>query len=233
MPDPASLLAAVRRRDPAGPLFTFYDDATGERTELSATTIANWVAKTANLLRDDCEVEVGEEVAVLLSAHWQTAVVLLALWSIGARPSADIGDGLVVADEPALPQLRPGRVLGLSLRPMNGRLVDAPAGVVDYAAEVLAAGDVLVGAQPSGAGETAEAVARAAELGLVAGDRVLVAGAAGLADAADWLLAPLSAGASVVLCRHADPAALPARAVQERVTATLGCTIDGVRHLTG
>ncbi|MGF7238961.1 MAG: hypothetical protein ACQSGP_29015, partial [Frankia sp.] len=47
--------AALARRlatDPARPMLTFYDDQTGERTELSATTLDNWVAKTANLLTD-------------------------------------------------------------------------------------------------------------------------------------------------------------------------------------
>ena len=32
---------------------THYDDATGERVELSATTLENWVSKTANLLQDE------------------------------------------------------------------------------------------------------------------------------------------------------------------------------------
>ncbi len=234
--DPGALLASARGRDPAGPLLTFYDDRTGERTELSATTTVNWVAKTANLLRDDLGVVAGDAVTVLLPAHWQTAVVLLALWSIGGVPTSVPGDGLVVADDPHLAAaLRSGacEVLGLSLRPMNARLADPPAGVMDYAAEVLAAGDVLTGAQPSGQDDARQGYARAAQLGLVAGDRLLVSDAAGPADAADWLLAPLAAGASVVLCRNADPAKLPARAEQERVTATLGQPVEGVRPLTG
>ena len=49
---PAALLATARDRDPARPLVTHYDDSTGERVELSATTLDNWVAKTANLLQD-------------------------------------------------------------------------------------------------------------------------------------------------------------------------------------
>ena len=49
----ATLLATALRDDPARPLLTFHDDATGERTELSVATFANWVAKTANLLADD------------------------------------------------------------------------------------------------------------------------------------------------------------------------------------
>ena len=46
-----------------------------------------------------------------------------------------------------------------------------------------------------------------------------------------WLLAPLAAGASLVLCRSAAPAQLPRRAETERVTATLGLTLDGIREL--
>ncbi|COV98637.1 TIGR03089 family protein [Mycobacterium tuberculosis] len=36
------------RADPVGPRITYYDDATGERIELSAVTLANWAAKTGN-----------------------------------------------------------------------------------------------------------------------------------------------------------------------------------------
>ena len=46
-----------------------------------------------------------------------------------------------------------------------------------------------------------------------------------------WLLAPLAAGASLVLCRNAVEEALPHRAATERVTATLGRRIEGVREL--
>ncbi|MFD0393659.1 TIGR03089 family protein [Streptomyces nogalater] len=50
---PADLLASALAADPGRPLVTFYDDATGERVELSVATFANWVAKTANLLQGD------------------------------------------------------------------------------------------------------------------------------------------------------------------------------------
>jgi len=46
-----------------------------------------------------------------------------------------------------------------------------------------------------------------------------------------WLLAPLAAGSSLVLCRDSAPDALPRRAAQEGVTATLGCRVDGIREL--
>ena len=46
------MLADQVRRSAGRPVVTFYDDATGERVELSAATYANWVAKTAGLLQD-------------------------------------------------------------------------------------------------------------------------------------------------------------------------------------
>ena len=49
----AALLDPLLARDPMGPRITYYDDATGERIELSAVTLANWAAKTANLLREE------------------------------------------------------------------------------------------------------------------------------------------------------------------------------------
>ena len=47
---------------------------------LSALTLANWAAKTANLIRDEFGLTPGARVAVLLPAHWQTAAVLLGCW---------------------------------------------------------------------------------------------------------------------------------------------------------
>ena len=71
--------------DPMGPRITYYDDATGERIELSTVTLANWAAKTGNLLRDEMAAGPGSRVAVLLPAHWQSAAVLFGVWWIGAE----------------------------------------------------------------------------------------------------------------------------------------------------
>ncbi|EUA19424.1 AMP-binding enzyme family protein [Mycobacterium xenopi 3993] len=73
------------RTDPVGPRITYYDDAIGERIELSAATLANWAAKTGNLLRDELGTGPGGRVAVLLPAHWQTAAVCFGVWWIGAE----------------------------------------------------------------------------------------------------------------------------------------------------
>src|SRR6266545_3289259 len=92
----AGALAAAVAVDPTRPLLTYYDDATGERTELSGATLDNWAAKTANLLVDGCGLTAGDRAAVLLPPHWQSAAVLLGCWSAGLvveyahRPPADV-----------------------------------------------------------------------------------------------------------------------------------------------
>ncbi len=87
------------RDDPVGPRITYYDDETGERIELSAATLANWAAKTGNLLRDEMGAGPASRVAILLPAHWQTAAALFGVWWIGAE---------------AVPRAAPGRRLPIS-----------------------------------------------------------------------------------------------------------------------
>ena len=89
-----AILDPMLRTDPVGPRITYYDDATGERIELSAVTLANWAAKTGNLLRDEMGAGPASRVAILLPAHWQTAAVLFGVWWIGAEAvlTADVAD---------------------------------------------------------------------------------------------------------------------------------------------
>ena len=89
------LLAAAVAVDPTRPLLTWYDDGTGERTELSGATLANWVAKTANLLVDGAGTQPGDRTVVLLPPHWQTAAVLLGAWSAGLEVATAAGPGEV------------------------------------------------------------------------------------------------------------------------------------------
>jgi hypothetical protein len=67
---------------------------------------------------------------------------------------------------------------------------------------------------------SAAAIARARELGIEPGARVLI-DAAAYPDPADWLLAPLYAGASIVLCATLDPSLVEKRVASENVTLTL------------
>ncbi len=82
------LLVDALRTDPGRPLLTMYDDFPqpgSERIELSVTTFDNWVAKTANFLLDELLLEPGEPVAVALPAHWQTAVIEVAVLAAGGE----------------------------------------------------------------------------------------------------------------------------------------------------
>jgi uncharacterized protein (TIGR03089 family) len=249
VPAPDALLAAALVRDPAGPLLTFYDDATGERTELSATSVANWVAKTANLLRDDVGTAPGDRVAVLLPAHWQAAAILLGAWTaaavVGTSP-----DGAAVAFTTGdrVPEAAgAGEVFALSLAPLGrGFAAGPPPGSRDYSVDVLAMGDRWSGrpvpdavpALDTGSGTVAAgdlveiALRRSAELGMIAGDRVLTT--LPWTSPTSWLdglLVPLAAAASVVLVVNPDQDTLPAKAEAERATATLGIGVPGVRPL--
>ena len=80
----SDVLSRRLRQDPGQPLITFYDHETGERTELSVTTYANWVAKAASLLVEECDLERGQSLRLDLGrAHWLTPVLLGAAWVVG------------------------------------------------------------------------------------------------------------------------------------------------------
>ncbi len=222
------------RADPVGPRITYYDDASGERIELSAATLANWAAKTGNLLRDELGGGPTSRVAVLLPAHWQTAAVLFGVWWIGAEvlfgaTDADIAlcttDRLDEADATGA-----GEVAVLSLDPFGRPAPDLPIGVTDYATAVRVHGDQIVAERhpgPALAGRSVDEVLAACQKsattrGLTAGDRVL--------STASWdrpddlikgLLTVLAVGGSLVQVANPDPAALPRRMETEKVTRLL------------
>ncbi len=215
--DAQSILTRALQSDPGRPLLTMYDDAPApgsERIELSVTTFANWVSKTANFLLDELMLEPGERVCVPLPAHWQTAVievaVLVAGGSLSAKP-ARITCWLEGTDLPTNPAVE--EIVGLALRPMGLGLRAAPPGVADYAVDVRAHGDHFLPRYPS----TDVDVAPLSE-------RVLT-------DRLDPLWPALAGGGSLVLCRHPDPAALAHRAETERVTATVGLAVTGLPQL--
>ncbi|QOV37929.1 TIGR03089 family protein [Streptomyces ferrugineus] len=236
---PADLLRSALAADAGRPLVTFYDDATGERVELSVATFANWVAKTANLLQGDLGAGPGDRVTLLLPAHWQTAVWLLACSSVGAI--ADVGGDPATADVvvsgpeglEAAAACRGERV-ALALRPLGGRFPQPPPGFADYAVEVPSQGDhfapyapvdpedpalIVAGREFSAAELVERAQAEAPALGLTGpGSRILSA-----LPYDTWhglnagLYAALATGGSVVLCRHLD--ALTEEAVAQRIDA--------------
>lgn len=235
---PRALAQAVRR-DPTTPLLTYYDDATGDRTELSGATLDNWVSKTANLLLDGVGLAPGDTVAVLMPPHWQTAAIVLGVSAAGL--AADLGDRPGPVDAlfttPDQVTAAAGKATGdryaTGLLPLAMPLRDLPAGYQDYVLEVRNYGDHFGGAPvaPDDAALAAPvplshlavvrtATERAAELGMTAGDRVLI-DARAYPDPIDWLFAPLVAGASIVLCANLVPAKLDARTNAEKVSVTL------------
>ena len=248
MSDLPAIFAAAVAADPARPLLTYYDDATGERTELSGVTLGNWVSKTANLLVDGLGLGPGDRAELLLPPHWQTAAILLASWSagltVGYRPwsTAGLTTDDAVPDVVFVSQERVRSMLEdvpdaderfvLSLHPFAMPMREVPDGYRDFNAEVRVHGDVFrpsavpAPATPATAdgttfGAWGEIVRHiAGEMGLRPGDRVMI-DASQHEQPARWLLAPLAAGASIVLVANADKEKLAARAESERVTKVL------------
>ncbi|MCT7660914.1 TIGR03089 family protein [Mycobacterium sp. CPCC 205710] len=218
--------------DPAGPRITYYDDASGERIELSTATLANWAAKTANLLRDELGAGPSSRVAVLLPAHWQTAAVLFGVWWIGAEvvlggETADVAlctvDRLADADE----AVGMGEVAVLSLDPFGKSVPDLPVGVTDYATAVRVHGDQIVPERHPGTAldgrsvdEVLTGARQSAEAqGVTGRDRVLSSASWSTADElTDNLLAIFAVGASLVQVANPDEAAQDRRRQTEKVT---------------
>lgn len=228
-----ALLDPILAADPAGPRITWYDDATGARIELSAVTLANWAAKTANMIRDEFGVLPGGRVAVLLPAHWQTAAVLLGAWWAGADvvldadPEAELA--LVTADRLA-DVAEVAEVAALSLDAFGMPVPNLPVGVTDYATHVRMHGDQFRSSGDGGAAldgrSSSEILSAASEsalsTGIGGGDRVLSSREWNTADdLIAGLLAVLAAGASLVQVTNPDDDATERRVASEKVTVRL------------
>jgi uncharacterized protein (TIGR03089 family) len=235
-----AILDPMLRADPVGPRITYYDDATGERIELSAVTLANWAAKTANLLRDELGAGPASRIAILLPAHWQTAAVLFGVWWIGAEAVLRAGGpadlALCTAErldeaDSALTDTAPGgEVAVLSLDAFGRPAPDLPIGVTDYATAVRVHGDQIVPERhpgPALAGRSvdeilADCANSAAARELTAKDRVLSSASwTRPGELVDGLLSILAVGASLVQVANPDPEALQRRIETEKVTRVL------------
>lgn len=240
MSHPVDLLRRALAADPSRPLVTFYDDATGERIELSVKTFDNWVAKTANLLVDGLGSEPGGRVALALPVHWQTAVWLFACWSAGLTvlPVDDgeiPGDADIVAAAPgrlAAALATRAEVVGLSLHAMGAPLEECPPGVTDYATEVRAYGDRFQSAVSEDdpavelAGETLTgAQLVAAGQGTPPGTRALTTVSYATREGLiEGLIGPLGADGSVIICQNPEQNRLERRISVERATTVIGTT---------
>ena len=138
-----ALAQRVRTR-PSDPLIT-YIAADGARTELSAVTLANNVAKAANALAD--EVGAGSRIGLHLPWHWQRAVWAMACWAADCTvvPQGDASDvDLIVAGpREAAALIGSGEVWVVSLHPL-GLAQPVPAGAHSAATIAMSQPDALL-----------------------------------------------------------------------------------------
>lgn len=229
------LLARVLRSDPGRPLVTFYDQASGERVELSVTTWANWVAKASSLLADEHGLERGDRLRIDLPAHWLGTVFLGAAWNVGLVVSDTGAPDAVVCGPGGLdtwgPQASDVPVLACSLRPLGVRFAEPlPAGVHDVGVEVWSQPDAFTPWDPPGPEDVATdlggTTTTQAELWSAAAAGSLLADGGRLFSEANpasppgiaTLTEPLSKSGSLVLVAHADPSRLEATYAAERAT---------------
>jgi uncharacterized protein (TIGR03089 family) len=222
------LLAGLLRHDPGRPLVTFYDDATGERTELSVTTYANWVSKTASLLGDELGLEAGDRLLVDLPAHWLGPVLLGAAWTVGLEAVWDGAHDAVCTGPHGLARWAGEAdrvpVVASALLPLAGRFPDGvPAGVHDLGTEVWGQPDAYV-AWPGADDDTlavagathAELWAEAAALQTADGRRLLSVGNPASPEGLTGFTVALAGRGSLVLTVHSSPERLDRIASDER-----------------
>jgi uncharacterized protein (TIGR03089 family) len=231
---PERQFAALLAADPARPFVTYYDEVSGERSELSAKSLANWVAKTHHLLGDELGLGVGDTALVALPAHWISVPVLLGCLTAGLAltPSGDADVAFVapatLADADGVPDV-------YAVAPSSaavGFRGEPPGPALDYVAAVRPQADTwpsvhLVASpdDPCLPGMTrGEVATRAADSALPARARVLTTRAWTAPD--DWIdavLAPIAVGGSVVIVANCtDEDVLARRMSQERATVRLG-----------
>ncbi|MDP9118010.1 MAG: TIGR03089 family protein [Actinomycetota bacterium] len=233
---PERMFADLLAREPGRPFVTYYDESTGERSELSAKSLANWVAKTHHLLTDELGLGVGDTALIALPAHWISVPALLGCLTAGLRLTASQGDDAAVAFvSPDTAAAGVGVADVYAIAPdgaARGFGGGTPGGTEDYVVAVRPQADAwggvrfrageddpCLGAQSRG--DTASrALERANLLGLREGARVLSTTPWIGADSwIDTLLAPLAVGGSVVYIRNCDDEeVLARRTAQERVT---------------
>ena len=231
-----AVLTRVLNADPGHPLVTFYDDATGERVELSRITYANWVAKAASLLVDEHDLTRGDTLRVDLPPHWLGPVFLGAAWTAGLVVSdTDTPDAVVCGPASVAAwaeQAAAIPVLACALLPLGVRFADPlPDGVHDVGLEVWSQPDAFAPYDPPVDADQAYdlggerrthaelwSAAAAGDLDTDGGRLLSLANPtspSGIATFAE----PLARGGSLILVAQADRERLEATYVAERATA--------------
>jgi uncharacterized protein (TIGR03089 family) len=228
------LLAA----DPTRPFVTYYDEASGERSELSARSLANWVVKTHFLLLDELGLGAGDRALITLPAHWISVPAVLGCLTAGLELSESASAAAVAFVEPSSIPSAKGVPDVYAVAPASAAVGfgdDVPSGAADFVTAVRPQPDkwplVRFGAGPDDPGVdgrtraevVAEAESRAAALGVGRGERMLTTRDwSGASDWLDTLLVPLVMAGSVVYVRNApDEATVTRRIEQERASVRI------------
>lgn len=217
MSTPEQLFADLLATAGSRPFVTYYDGASGERSELSARSLGNWVAKTHFLLVDELGLGRGDSAFVALPPHWISVPAILgcltaglAFTDAGAADVAFVSPG-TLADAAGVPDIYAVEPSAAAA----GFGASGPDGAADYVAAVRPQADVWATVRfgagdddPCLAGRTRGEVVRwarqrATQLGIQHGGRVIsTRDWATSDDLVDTLLAPLTVGGSVVYVRN-------------------------------
>jgi uncharacterized protein (TIGR03089 family) len=224
----ADLLAA----EPSRPFVTYYDEATGERAELSVKSLANWVVKTHHLLSTELGLGVGDTALVAVPAHWISVPILLGCFTAGLEVTASGPSDVAFVAPATVGTAAAADVYAIAPDSAAVGFRDAvPDGALDYVSSVRPQEDkwpsVQLMAGPDDPGlpglTRAEVVERARAAGLAPGERLLTTRSwSGPDDWIETLLAPLAVGGSLVIVANCtDDDVLARRAAQERATKTV------------
>ncbi|HEY3717566.1 MAG TPA: TIGR03089 family protein [Jatrophihabitantaceae bacterium] len=231
---PEALFAALVSSAPARPFVTFYDDSpsgSGERTELSVRSLANWVAKTHFLLTDELALGVGDAAYLNLPADWISIPILLGAWSAGLEVVSSSERAAVAFTSTPVTDVPDVYTIALGSLSRSFGATAPPGGAADYVSAVRPQPDAWTAVHPpaspsdpaldgvSRSDLVAKAQARAGEFGLAPSARIITARE--WQDPHDWidtLLVPLAVGGSLVIVRGASPEVVRRRAEQERAT---------------
>jgi uncharacterized protein (TIGR03089 family) len=216
--------------DTSRPFVTYYDEQTGERSELSVKSLTNWVVKTHHLLTTELGLGVGDTAYVAVPAHWISVPILLGCLTAGLALT-DEGDANVAFVTPeTLPEAKhvDERYAIAPAAAAAGFAAAPPAPALDYVSSVRPHEDKWPSVQLFGGPDDAclpgrtrgEVAELAADSGLAPGTRLLTTRS--WTSPQDWIetvLAPVAAGGSVVFVANCpDDSVIERRMAQERVT---------------
>lgn len=227
---PEQQFAALLAADQSRPFVTFYDEQSGERSELSVKSLTNWVVKTHHLLSTELGLGVGDTAFVALPAHWISVPILLGCLTAGLAINDETPADVAFVSPESLESARdvPDVFVIAPQAAAVGLRGEAPAPAQDYVTAVRPQDDKWPSVHMPGGpddpclpGRTRSEVAElAAASGLPAGARILTTRSwVGAQDWIDTLLAPIAvAGSLVIVANCPDEDVIARRMDQERAT---------------